>query len=77
MYAILPKCDLDSPETWFFITANNTVYSPTGKASLTICGKSITSSHWSSLNQDPGTMVKVSPDVETIIGWGKSLFGIE
>ena len=77
MYGFRMSCNINDPQSLSFKTAGNTIYSPSGKSAVDVCGNTTTSDDWFKLGLDPGTVVKVSPSVDTIIGWGKSLFGIQ
>ena len=51
----------------------NVIYTPTGHAVFQ-CGKSnLTLVEWQALGMDQGTTEAMTPDVETVIGWGKAL----
>lgn len=76
MYDIQPKCDVTKPAELFFITQNNTMYSPDGQAQLRVCGKSYSFPDWLKLGLDKGTTLGKTPKVDEIIGWGKKLFGL-
>ncbi|XP_065181055.1 uncharacterized protein LOC135811743 [Sycon ciliatum] len=77
MYRFQPACDLTKPDTLSFLTGDNTIYTPTANATVNACGKTLTAEQWLQLGLDKGTVLKTSPDVDTIIGWGRKLFNLK
>ena len=54
--------------------ANNTIYVPSGTQAAFTCGSArLTLQQWQSYGLDIGTIVQTTPDVQTIIDWGRKM----
>ena len=54
--------------------ANNTLYLPAGTQAAFVCGSArLTLQQWQSYGLDIGTTIQTTPDVQTIIGWGRKM----
>ena len=72
----ISQCDVASPFMPYL--ANNTIYIPNGKEITFVCGVNGTSTsmslkQWQSLGFDLGTNIETTPDVQTIIEWGRQM----
>jgi len=70
------NCDVASLVLPYF--ANNSIYIPSGKQVVFICNVNGTSTRmtleqWQSYGLDVGTIVKMAPDTQTIIEWGRKM----
>ena len=65
-------CDVQHPEL-FPLHANNSFYSPDGTLNITCGSAHLTLPQWQALRQDRGSTVMKTPDVDTVIGWGKEV----
>ena len=70
--------DCNTADLYVPYLANNTIYIPAGTEAGFMCKvKGITTrltlKQWQSYGLDMGTVVKTTPDVQTIIGWGRKM----
>ena len=65
-------CDVHHPER-FPLHADNQFYTPNGHLNISCGSEFLNLSQWQALGQDRGSTVAVTPDVNTVIGWGKEV----